>query len=323
MAKTTDSNDADYAEYGGLVSVPGPFHCSDVTIFAFALKADPEKLADLCRTVLVDPQRKRQYRPVGSVVLLTFGSMIVRSKSSAHSNFFGISYDAMGQSAEKHAALWLLTQAEHRRDRVELIDQLVAFTPGMWVDNPVSLLGGREIYGFAKQWGSPAYSTDGPPNCTLDVFGGNFGETQTTGMKRLFELTPRTGGSALAAIEEGTRELIQTTDQELRKLMLGDVEVPSMSLLRHLANDLIHKEISQVCRRQFRSHDDDGSHPSPQELIEVTTQCHQIQAHLIPHRFDFTLHHVDSHPLQASLGIESQTVELGLHIEADFSLGAS
>jgi hypothetical protein len=74
-----------YLEYGGLASVPGPFLCSEAKVYLFALRADPALLADLCSKVLVDPHGVTSYTPLGEFVLLSFGSMTVRSLSKERS----------------------------------------------------------------------------------------------------------------------------------------------------------------------------------------------------------------------------------------------
>ena len=63
------------------------------------------------------------------------------------------------------------------------------FIPAMFVDNPISLLGGRDIYGIAKQWGVPTFGDDHA--CTLDVLGGDFGPGAVSGTQRLLDITPR------------------------------------------------------------------------------------------------------------------------------------
>src|ERR1019366_3746087 len=104
-----------YHEYGGLTSIPGPFHCSEARIVMTALQADPERLDSLCATVLVEPDGTSRYTPVGEFVMLSFGSMVVRSTNPDRSGFFDTPYSDMGAAVERHVALWVPTVA-HRGD---------------------------------------------------------------------------------------------------------------------------------------------------------------------------------------------------------------
>ncbi len=312
-----------YLEYGGLTSVPGPFHCCPATIYLAGLRADPDLLASLCRTVLVDPDGTTPYEPVGGFVVLSFGSMEVRSMSTDRSAFFDTTYADMGTSLERHAALWVPTVATHRADHAEFVDRLALFVPAMWVDNPVSLLGGRDIYGIAKQWGAPSVTEGERPACSLDVFGGDFGPDAASGMHPLLEFAPRGGIHPIEAVEEVAEEAGTVADDALRRLLRGEVTLPARSLLDEVARTVVDHQLLQVAARQFRTPRGDGSAGSSVELVELTSKFDTFHARPLHHGFDFTLHDLDSHPLTRTLGIASQTVPFAVEVTADFTLSAT
>lgn len=308
-----------FLEYGGLTSVPGPFHCADASIVLLPLRVDPAKLADLCPTVLADPTGAISYQPVGEFVLLSFGTMTVRSLSPSRSEFFDAAYADMGASAERHVAIWVPTVAGHRSGCLELIDRFSMFIPAMWVDNPVSILGGRDIYGIAKQWGVPTMSHDNA-GCTLDVFGGNFGPHEISGVHRLLDVSPRDDRHPGEAVREVIEEVGKVVGDGLRSLLHGQVDVPDGTLLTEGLEALAHHNLHQVAVRQFRTSAGDGDGGTPPELVEITTRFDSLDTRLVGHGFDVVVHPLASHPLERWLGIRSQRVPVGIEVTGDFTL---
>jgi hypothetical protein len=293
-----------------------------VTIYLFGLRADPELLDALCTTVLHDPTGAMSYTPLGEFVLLSFGSMVVRSLSTDRSALFGSTYADMGSSAERHAALWVPTAAGHRADHADLIDRIALFIPAMWVDNPVSLLGGRDIYGIAKQWGEPAITTGDRPSCSLDVFGGTFGRNESSGLHRLFDLTPRDGHHVGEAVEEAAAEAGRIVGGALGRLLHGTVTLPDEALFREAAAAVARRQLRQVGARQFRTAVGDGTVATDVELVELTSTFARLDARLLHRSFEFTLQSLPSHPLGRTLGLASQAVPFGLEVTGEFVLAA-
>jgi len=309
-----------YLEYGGLTSVPGPFHCSEARIVLTPLQADPERLASLCATVLAGPDGTSRYTPVGEFVMLSFGSMVVRSTSPDRSGLFDTPYSDMGAAVEHHVALWVPTVAQRGDGDVESIDQFALFLPAMWVDNPVSLLGGREIYGIAKQWGVPTIGDD--HSCSLDVVGGDFGPGAMAGDHRLLDIIPSPDIHPGRAVRELADEAGRIVGDGLRRLLHGHVEVPDRALLAEVGRAVVDRQLQQVAVRQFRTPAGDGASGSTPELIDITTRFSSLDVKLLDHGFDVAVHPLDSHPLHTALGIASQTTVVGLEVAADFVLSA-
>ena len=310
-----------YREYGGLASVPGPFRCSDATVTVLALPADPGAVAALCATALAGSDGTSPYRPLGSFVLLTFGAMTVRSESGATSPLFGSAYDAMGSSTERHVAFWVPMAATHRAHHVEVLDRVVLFTPVMWVDNPVSLVGGREIYGINKQWGTPVVTAGAAPGCTLEVFGGDFGREEASGMQLLLEVAPRPGSHPVEAAGRAVEDVGRAAADAIGRLLRGEVTLPDGDFVHQVASALQGRRMAQVTARQFRVPTGNGADGSPVELVELTSTFHAASAHLVAHGFDVTLHPVASHPVARMLGLAAtQRVPFAVEVKADFTL---
>jgi len=317
------SGPQEFFEYGGLASIPGPFRCTDARIVLMPVEADPVKLAALCTGVLgLHADGTPRYAPVGTHVMLSFGSMTVRSTSTGLSRFYNVTYDAMGASAEQHVALWVPVIADHHDGPIDLVDQFATFMPAIWVDNPVSLLGGRDIYGIAKQWGAHTIAADFR-TCGLDVFGGTFGRTELTGMHRLLDITPLGGHHPVQVVSEAVDEVIAGFREGLRKLRHGEVELPGPALLFQAAHALKHRNLTQVAVRQFRTPFRDGAEGSDPDVIDITTTFATMTPTILTHGFHVEVHPLDSHPLTASLGIATQDVPIALEVTSEFTLSVT
>ena len=310
-----------YLEYGGLSSVPGPFRCRDAKVVLMPLEADPGALDHLCSTVLSAAAGSPTFERVGRFVLLSFGSMTVRSESTRSSPLFATRYADMGESPESHVALWVPVIARGTDGRHGSTDRYAVFLPVMWVDNPVSLVGGREIYGFAKQWG---LATIGPDrrHCALDVFGGAFGATRSSDMHRLVDIVPGDGAHPVAMATMAAGQARQLARDGLRRLADGEVDLPDGALLHAMASALVDHQFDQVAVRQFRMPAHDGADGCPPELVGITTRFHSLRHEFLGHGFHVTITDVDSHPLHAMFGVSTQTAPFGIEVTADFTLSA-
>lgn len=301
-----------FVEYGGMTTAPGPFSCTDAVMYAFFLEGDPGRLQALCDKVFAEPTGgAHRYHAIGRHVMLTFGTMNVRSMIPP--------YDQVGYVVELHAALWILTTAVRESGHHLVADRIAAFVPAIWVDNPISLAGGREIYGFAKNWGWPTLpDTETLDAFTLDTFGGNFGRDNTAGRNRLFALERTDRDRALTLVKlrdmghaiDVAAELAVPTER-------GEIVLPSLRLARSLFDEFRGHQMRQVFLKQFRSAQD-GTLASQQQIVEALTKIDRIEIHRIDHSYRFTLEHLDSHPLAEQLGLHDQVVGWGLVSSSDF-----
>ena len=64
----------------------------------------------------------------------------------------------------------------------------------------------------------------------------------------------------------------------------------------------------------------DGVVASQQQITDGGVKLKNIRGRPLIGEFNFTLHHLDSHPLTKELGVECQTTHLAFEIEMDFVL---
>jgi uncharacterized protein with NAD-binding domain and iron-sulfur cluster len=147
-ATATRRHHPSYVEYGSLATAPGPLLCERARLYCFLLQTDRHRVQQLCDRVLRQPTGgvRRYLVPRLSPVILTFGTIAgLRSLHPAHAD--------RASASEPEAAIWVPTIAQHYDGRRYVDEHLAIFMPYLWVDDPIALASGREVYGFAKTQG--------------------------------------------------------------------------------------------------------------------------------------------------------------------------
>lgn len=146
----------DFVEQGGLSTAPGPLRCRGVSMYGFWARADGEKLARRMEETFAEPTDGAvAVKPWLPLVLITFVKIeTIVSEPFAH----------RGVVDEDEAVIWLpsVTLQPRRlplpwgvRRRVLWPRHVLSMAiPYLWLDNPISVASGREVYGYQKNWGS-------------------------------------------------------------------------------------------------------------------------------------------------------------------------
>jgi hypothetical protein len=308
---------ARYVEYGGLTTVPSPVECEGARLYGFILEGDLDKIKALCHKVFYQPSGGQvDYQPVSRYVMLTFGDIpqIIPKVDP---------FNRMGTTSEKQVALWVLTAAVRREGSVLVAERLAWFVPYMFVHNPISLSGGREIYGYAKNWGWLGMPSDeqDPGRFTLDAFGMREYSTHSKA-KRVPLLQVRRVGPSQTDQGRDKWESLDQAFGEIRKQISGDQDMfmlPGLELAESLFHDLTHEEVPQVFLKQFRSVAN-GLNASTQAVVEAPSKLTRFEGMSFLDKYSFTLHHLDSHPIGNDLGLKSQDALLSFWVEMDFIL---
>jgi hypothetical protein len=304
-----------YVEFGGLASAPGPLQCDDTTLYVFGLRADHAKLDALCRRVFREPTGGAvDYRPLGDNVIVTFGVVgAIRPTLEP--------WHSMGAVREPQVGFWIpVVRVEHDGDRLVGQD-FGMFCAAMMLDNPISLLSGREDYGYPKTMGWSAMPADGDLAApfTLDVFGMNFGTGEQPERRRLMDLKPT--GDELSEAELALGDILSVG--EWIKDMLFDR--PAVDLGFHFAVEfgkaLHDHRVNQVFLKQIRA-TEDGRRADIQQVVVAPAITKNISVTQLDHDYDLTIQHLDSHPLYDELGIADQRVTLAMKMHFDFLIEA-
>ncbi len=150
---------ARFAEYPGMPVFPPTYHQKDITLFQFALEANPERMNDLVDRLLNPSAGERPFQAFGKWVLLQSGYIGSNASDSP--------WSAYGTGAETSLSFlipvvrWNGWGGQGTRP----ID-IGFFAPWVFVDHPLSLVAGREVLGMAKQLG--VFESNGGKDARLD-----------------------------------------------------------------------------------------------------------------------------------------------------------
>lgn len=299
-----------YVEYGGLTTAPGPLRCEQATLYVFWARASKERVATLCRKVFAEPTGGAvECEPLlGGWVAISFGTI-------GRITVLTPPHDVKGHVHERHAAVWVPVRCQGP----EGTPKVAAFLPYMWLDNPISVASGRELYGYAKNWGWPIFagsepaaarSPARPRRFRLDAYAiESYGRDERPQRRRLLELRRagvRAAGTEARAGPEAGREpggLAGLTSASLAALRARDPGLGPLGAAAGEARTALAEGVDQIFLRQFRSPGSgDGADPSQVVVGRAKVAPGSVETRpLPPHRL--SLQHLDSHPLGPELGL--------------------
>jgi len=293
-----------YVEYGGTTTTPQPDSVEDCVLYGFFPEANRQKLESLCDKVFAKPSNGAvTCTPLLDRVMLTFGKA-ARIQPQLQP------FNQMGYAVEQQVAFWIPVEVS-RTSNVGSFPKLAWFVPYMWVDNPLSLSGGREIFGWAKNWGSMIL--DPKAGFTLEAYGGNFDPSLPSGYFPLVKISPVSPTASTpqdsfadTIIEWLFREALILAAEGFRDLFTQFVKVAAPTPIIFL--------------KQFRSVSN-GLEASLQEITGAkssVTVLKSLEPVLTEYRL--TINPLDSHPIAADLGVTDQTLSAGFQVKMDFTL---
>lgn len=318
MAQPEVTTLPEYVEFGLASTSPGPYLCAQGRMRVFVLNGDKALIEDLIeRTLTVPAPGTAAYRAVGKRVVLIVGENRVKSLTAP--------WDGWGYVPEALAAFFVPVWAGHLSNGHFKAKRLCMSVPQIFVDNPMSLLVGREVYGYPK-----ALAQFNPRRDFLHSplvvcgYGGNFDAEAEARWVPVLEVAPRD--------TEGPSELEPAPEHEdsarLVRAFLGalleDAEIPAgdggpevilpngITLAWNLIAEFCEGTSRQVFLKQFRAAEfGDAGEPQPasyQAVLEVPTSVKNVKPGLSRRDWKVTVHPVDSHPITGELGVREQTV---------------
>ena len=303
-----------YVEYGGRATAPGPFLSLKGELRSFLLEGDEHRIADLVRRTLDEPAGPEiAYRAIGSKVLLMVGGF--ERVSSMASPF-----DRWGTVSEIMASFWIPVIAGRDLGDVFLAERLGLVAPYVFVDNPMSYLGGRETYGYAKTMARFDPSSGVGEQQRMETFGGDFGRHDGAAWRRFLEISANgveEEGPGPADSVEGPAALVgQLAPQLLERNAEGEVVLPGVRLATSLLDDMLEGRVRQVFLKQFRDAAQ-GTRACYQSVVEAPIDLKRVSIHRSKRDWDVTLRPLDSHPIDQEMGVTSQRALLALEGELD------
>jgi uncharacterized protein with NAD-binding domain and iron-sulfur cluster len=311
-----------YVEYGFLTTAPGPLRCRNTTLYGFWVKAGRVQLSRLCQAVFSEPSGGVvECHPILGHVLITFG-VIGRIEPAPEP------FDAMGHVTERQAAIWVPVLCQGPRGT----PLAAVFVPFMWLDNPLSVASGREMYGYLKGWGWPRFAGDGTDGSrpgsgmadrfALDAYGiERYGQDHQPERRSLLEIDRSTARTAPGRAEEGTRMRDLGELASLSAETLGSTaETDRLGDLREAIESLLRAEVPQIFLKQSRSIAD-GLQASEQQITVAPARVdpERLSAEVLG-AHELVVHDLDSHPLADRLGLAGGPVALAFRVDMDFTI---
>jgi uncharacterized protein with NAD-binding domain and iron-sulfur cluster len=299
-----------YVEYGALANVPGPLNCEGTTLWTFFLRADEDKLTALLRRVFAEPSAGVvDVRPLSPFVMATFG--VVDKIMPVLPPF-----DRMGSAREPQVALWIACA----RFKDGAPEKFHVFCPYIWLDNPISLASGREVFGWSKSFGTPGLPADGGPVVvSVDAFGMDYGKGEQPSMRRVMTIEPLSGAEEVVLEDIGSLvDLARFIGGRLIPALPPSGSIWSwLEFVADLFGDMVENRMQEIFLKQFRSISD-GHKAALQQIVTTDLTLPNLRVSLLPGEYQATVTQLDSVPLTDELGIETQVPPLALKMEFDF-----
>jgi len=306
-----------YVEYGARVTVPPPFVTGEGRLHGLALEGDRERIEALCDRMFNEPAAGAvEYRPLSNHVLLLVGSF-------GHVASLAPGFDGLGSVEETQLSLWVPVAAGHRDGEEFVADRLCMAVPYIFVDNPMSMAGGREDLGYPKSLARFDPSSGFGERIAVQTFGGDFAPGNKAAWIPVLELAHASADGGVAAVAEEAAEAAWYAAEDLAHHLLHHGESsrsphaqPNMALFEDLAGDLLRKRARQVFLKQFRDAEVVGG-ACYRAVVEAPIHVTSVKWRPSPHEWQVTVHPLASHPIADDLGLGTQTTRLAFELEMD------
>ena len=299
-----------YVEFGGRATAPSPFACEGGHLQGLLLEGDAAKIHKLVKRMFDGPAgRGADYRSLGSRVMLLIGHFDRVTSLTPP-------FDRWGAVSESQASFWIPVLGGHDVGGFFIADRLLLAVPYVFVDNPMSYLGGRETYGYAKTMGRFDPPDGLGSHVNLQAFGGDFGRYKGADWCDFLEVVTGAPRGGPREMESGLLGLVRHLVGDLppaADFVLGDIQFTA-----NLIGDLLGDRLGgQVFLKQFRDATD-GTRACYQAVVEAPLHIRRMETTLSDHDWSIVVHHLDSHPIYDELGVGSQEAALPFDIETDF-----
>jgi uncharacterized protein with NAD-binding domain and iron-sulfur cluster len=300
-----------YVEFGGLDTFPGPYNCKDTELWSFMVKGDEAKLQALIDKVFNEPAMGAvRFAALGPYVMLSLGDIhhVVPETPP---------FNEMGSGDETQVAFWVPTVQVEERDGQLHATRFFMFTSYIWVNNALSMATGREVYGWPKSMGEITLPDDTNADFRLNCYGLNFGPSEMPAYLPLLDMKPTGSRSS-------TTGKVGTTLIEMAKALYETYETATGNHLKltwdvglDLLDDAVDTAVPELYLKQFRSIES-GTGAAYQAICASRAMTEQLTFEGLVDQYSLKLHHIDSHPVGADLGIEDQIVDVGFKVSMAF-----
>jgi Acetoacetate decarboxylase (ADC) len=268
----------------------------DTELYLFMLDADWDAIQAMCDRYL-NLGGPTVYRPFAPFVMFYASAMNVHSL-----------VDNIGSCAEKDFGFWVPVLAGKIDGAEFKAERFVTFTPYIWVDTGVPLVGGRTVYGFPKNIGKlsmPASTSDPAVFSISTQVLPRYSPESSVVERPLLECHKRDAGfwEELKQVWLGGENILLAIEEILKQHGPGRYPVPTVELLMQFLRD-IGKELPMVYLKQFP------------DITDARKACYQaicegpititsgIQGGWLPGEYGIRIHNYESHQIVKNLGLK-------------------
>ena len=298
-------NPPQYVETNGQQSWPPPIIFEKVNFHGFVLKGNRKLLQGLIDRQLNQPcGGALRFHVPSELVLLYFADF-------PHC-YFEVMKD-LGWSSQREAAIWVPLLRLDSGDPT--VQRLCVYSPYVFVDNPVALTAGREVFGFFKESGSIGLPGDAGNQgaYTLETIGAvKYSSTTKIGPVKLLRLD--SGGATGSHPWTNLRDAVARVRDGLA--LSSVIAAPDGAAEDDDSDPLFSLTPSMVFLKQFRSIGA-GHDACYQAITEVVPKISAFHGAELEHPVHFHVKTVESHPLAGDLGLTDQTVRFAFSARFD------
>ncbi len=313
---SVNANLPPYVEFGARTTAPAPFECKGGSFRCLVLEGEAQKIKALCDRMLNVPAAgKVQYEPLGHFVVMVLGPFAELRSLAPH-------FNAMGFVSETQLSLWMPLAAGRSVGGIFVPERFAMACPYVFVDNPMSLLNGREEFGYAKAMGAFEPAKGLADKVEVSAFGGDFATLDKAGWNELFVIEQTGPPGASVPIGIGLPDIAAELTVLAITEALGSVFWPESSapeIVGEFIEALLKGAVNQVALKQFRDAAD-SSAACYQAVVEVPVRWGNLSMKVSFGDWQMTLLPVESYPVAEELGVSTQTLPLCLELEADMIL---
>ena len=288
----------DYIEYGPRATFPPSFLAAGGRFVALVLEGGLAQIKALCDLYLNGPVEGRvKYAPLGPYVVMMVGEFARQSSQAT-------GFVDRGYASETAAVFWVPLRATDASGT-----RLCLAAPYVFVDNELSLLCGREDFGYAKSLATFSPANGLGPNVTVKAFGGDFAPESKADWFEVLNITAF--GGSVVGTPWGTPQKVAAD-----LVAIAAVGDDILNLVLELVEKLVEEKARHVFLKQFRDAKSAGK-ACYRCVVEspLAFRNPHVRALLQPWQVDVTS--LSSHPITAELGVGSQSTLLAFEIKMD------
>lgn len=294
-----------------------PMHLNASDMYGFFIKGDLAKLqATVDGTLNRVADNQMVFRALSPYILMTF-TRVDHAQSS-----FPADYNK-GWGKESDIVTWILVGQVEENDGATKLHRAFLYPFYIWVDVPMAISIGREIFGYPKNFCKVSMPEPGEDPLTFKISSEGWEpyspETQLD-MHPLMEIAATSTGAA-------HRPLLGFLDvvREGWKILRSDPDLFALDEagFKDLERMLLQTRVDQIFLKQFP--DASGVKAVYQAVVVAPAIVDKVHsAELLGHTYECRLHKFETFRLDETLGLQlgTQPVLLPFHIKMDFTVAA-